>query len=355
MKKHDLFVYLLLLLSSVSYAQPALVPYRLNTKWGFADMTGKLVIPAKYDRVVKFQGPCTIVKQNGRSGLINSTGKVVLPLVYDNIMYTHWEQKLWFILITGEKQGLADQTGKLVLPVKYKEVVLEFDRGYAVTEDDTQVEIKPPVGTVQETTGSALQNGAGVGMPVSPAPGPHLVGSFTLNGKTGYLIQKGEGGYDSIPAMYEAIDVSNQYGDILWAKKDGLWGVIDKKNKIVFPFLYEEMGPGNVVYNLYAGKKNGKYGILKPNGEVLVPFEWDKIYFTDDFFWCIVNKDDKQGIIILDRSTPVFIPARYKTISDNHVLVVEYKGRQVRFFNVETEQEAGYVREDGMEYFKDAK
>ncbi|WP_343304279.1 WG repeat-containing protein [Chitinophaga niabensis] len=47
-KKHHLLACLLLLLTSAFYAQPALVPYRLNTKWGFADMTGKLVIPAKY-------------------------------------------------------------------------------------------------------------------------------------------------------------------------------------------------------------------------------------------------------------------------------------------------------------------
>jgi hypothetical protein len=113
------------------------------------------------------------------------------------------------------------------------------------------------------------------------------------------------------------------------------------------------MGSFSVTSNLYSGKKNGKCGILKPDGEVLVPFEWDDLSFANEGSWCRVYKNKKAGIFILDGSTPIFIPARYTKVLGNPAEVIEYNGRKLRFFDVETEKGYGYVGEDGTEYFKD--
>lgn len=190
-----------------------------------------------------------------------------------------------------------------------------------------------------------------IGMIEGP-PSNDFLQPFTLNNKKGYLIHGVK--HDSIPAIYDAFDDVNIYYNVMRAKKDGLWGVIGPKNNIIFPFLYEEMEfSASPKLNLYAGKKNGKVGVLKPNGDVLIPFEYDKLYFTNDDFWCISYKNEKEGIIILDGSTPIFIPARYKEVPGNPVTVLEHQGKKIRFFVVETEQGYGFVREDGMDYFKD--
>lgn len=354
MKKHCLFLCLLLLVISGAYAQPALIPYRLYTKWGYAGITGKLVIPAKYDRADNFEGQCAVVKLKGKYGLIDSTGKPVLPFIYDGIEPQKWKDKIYFILEAGKKSGLADQTGKLLLPAKYDELKLISEGPYAAAfSGSAYVKVKPD-GIVEKATAADWQKLESLGEKrISGAPHTDFGGPYTLNGKMGYLVRRLRPGYDSIPAIYDAISEINIYDNILWVKKDGLWGVIGPKNNSIFPLLYEESGSVSVKHNLYAGKKNGKYGILKPDGAVLVPFEWDDLYFTNDKFWCIVIKNKKEGVIILDGNAPVFIPARYKDVSANPVTVIEHEGRKIRLFGVETEHGYGYIGEDGMEYFKD--
>ncbi|WP_343304280.1 WG repeat-containing protein [Chitinophaga niabensis] len=356
MKQRYIFLCLLLLLASGVYAQPALIPYRLYTKWGFADMTGKLVIPAKYDQATEYHGNCAIAKLNGKYGLIDSTGKQVLPFIYSGIEHEKWNNKIWFTLEAGKKSGLADQTGKLLLPAKYDELRLISEGPYAAAfTGGTYVKVKPD-GTVEKAILADWQKLESLGeRKISVEPYTAFAGPYTLNGKKGYLVKRLRPGYDSIPAIYDATDEINVYDNIMWVKKDSLWGVIGPKNNIIFPLLYEELGSVSVKYNLYSGKKNGKFGILKPNGDVLVPFEWDRLYFPLDQFWCIATKGDKDGIIILDGNEPVFIPARYKDVSPYPVTVIEHEGRKIRFFAVETPKGYGYVREDGMEYFKDAK
>lgn len=346
----------LLLLTSGTYAQSPLFPYRLYTKWGYADMNGQLVIPAKYDWASRYEGNYAVVKLKGKKGLIDSAGKVVLPLTYDDIEPETWENKTWYTLKTGDKYGLANAAGKLVLPAKYSRLNFERNAPYAMAVAGNDIVKVTPDGAVQKGTIADWKqlNSMGEKM-VSGPPYTDLVQSFTLNGKKGYLVKRRRPGFDTIPAIYDDIDESNYYENVLRVKKDGRWAVIGPKNNIIFPFLYEEIGSASVDYNFYSGKKNGKYGILKANGEVLVPFEWDKLNFSNDGFWGRLYKNEKEGIFILDGNTPVFIQARYKNVLGNPVSIVEYQGRKYRFFDVETEQGYGYVREDGMEYFKDGK
>ncbi|SIO50052.1 WG repeat-containing protein [Chitinophaga niabensis] len=353
MKKHYLFL-CLLFLTSGAYSQ--LIPYRVHTKWGFADMTGKLVIPARYDNVWRFRGKSAVVKLNKKYGLIDSTGKLLLPVIYDDIDPRELKKKTWYILKTSSKYGLANTAGKLVLPVKYDELSFEMQNSYAMAVARTVFVKVTPDDVVQEGTKSDWQafEKMGISM-IGREPEKDFMMPYTLNNKKGYLVRGRGAKPDSIPAIYDEIDEINIYDNILRVKKDGLWGVIGPRNNIVFPFLYEEMGSASPGMNLYSGKKGGKSGILKPNGEVLVPFEYDRFYFSNDEFWCISYQNGRKGIIILDGNTPVFIPARYKNVSGNPVEIYEYQGRKVRFFEVETEQGYGYVREDGVDYFKDGK
>jgi len=57
-----------------------------NSKWGFIDKIGKLVIPLEYEYVdytyYKFSGGIACVKKDGRYGYIDKTGVVVIPIEY---------------------------------------------------------------------------------------------------------------------------------------------------------------------------------------------------------------------------------------------------------------------------------
>lgn len=348
MKKHLLSACFMLILAANGYAQNIRVPYRLYAKWGYADLSGKLVIPARYDNVFRFNEECAIVKLKGKYGVIDSAGKLLLPVIYDDIDSKKWKGKTWYIPRTGKQYGLANTAGKLIMPVKYDRIKYEKNGPYAVAITGKSLFMITPEGMVQK--GTQANDIKEEEQRISGEPRKDFFRPFSQNNKSGYLVNWGR---DTIPAIYDAIDEINIYDNVLRVKKDGFWGVIGPKNNIVFPFLYEEMGNASPAFNLYAGKKNGKYGILKPNGEVLVPFEWDRLSFANDGYWCMVNSNGKNGIIILDGSTPVLIPARYKSIPGNPAEVYQSEGRKVRFYAVETTQGYGYVREDGVEYFKD--
>ncbi|WP_173003204.1 WG repeat-containing protein [Chitinophaga sp. SYP-B3965] len=350
MKK--LFVFLLLLLTSAAYSQ--LMPYRLYTKWGYADMTGKLVIPAKFDQANTYDEKCALVMLKDKYGLIDSTGKLLLPL-NDEIEIYRWQERKWYILKTGGKYGLVNPEGKLILPVKYDEVIVGGQGPYAgAATGDTYVKVTKD-GKVQEATASDWKNLKKVTIgTVEGEPFNDFVEPFTLNNKKGYLIRGKGAGYDSIPAIYDAFDFFDGDYNVRMAKKDGLWGVIGPKNNIIFPFLYGVMGrSASPKFNLYTGMRYGKYGILKPNGDILIPFEWDRLSFANDDFWCMAYKNGKVGIIIFDASAPIFIAPKYKRVTSAPVKILEHQGKKIRFFYVGTEQGYGFVREDGVEYFKD--
>ncbi|MBQ7984927.1 MAG: WG repeat-containing protein, partial [Bacteroidales bacterium] len=78
-------------------------------KWGFADKTGKVIIPFVYDVVHDFKGGVAIVKQEGKYGIIDKTGKLVLPLEYRDIQRCH---ENFIVQKKNKSYGIIDKTGK---------------------------------------------------------------------------------------------------------------------------------------------------------------------------------------------------------------------------------------------------
>src|SRR5271154_4608433 len=47
-------------------------------KWGYADKSGKVVIPAQFDQAEEFSESLAQVKKDGKAFFVDATGKVVL-------------------------------------------------------------------------------------------------------------------------------------------------------------------------------------------------------------------------------------------------------------------------------------
>ncbi|GIW60909.1 MAG: hypothetical protein KatS3mg087_1975 [Patescibacteria group bacterium] len=77
MIKNLLLKLILILLTFQTHAQ-TLVPYNCGDKWGYADETGKLVLPCRYDAISRFINGRTVVEKNGKDMLIDAKGKVIL-------------------------------------------------------------------------------------------------------------------------------------------------------------------------------------------------------------------------------------------------------------------------------------
>ena len=106
-------------------------------KYGYADSTGRLVIPARYDDVESFANGLAEVnigakekvdggsKAGGKWGAIDRAGNVVIPLIYDEILSTNggaYRRKEWYKVRNGNRYGLYTNKGRLVIPLHWGEV-----------------------------------------------------------------------------------------------------------------------------------------------------------------------------------------------------------------------------------------
>ena len=88
-----------------------------NNKWGFADETGNLIIPFKYDLVDGFsEGLAAVIIREVGWGFIDKNDNVVVPMKYDLVF--HFVEGLAKAELNG-KTGFIDRTGQAVIPFKY--------------------------------------------------------------------------------------------------------------------------------------------------------------------------------------------------------------------------------------------
>ncbi len=95
-----------------------MVVVKKNNKTGFMNpVTGKVIVPLKYDEVKDFKEGLAVVKLDKKYGCINPSGKEVIPLIYDDA-YAFSEGLLK--VQVGDKYGYLDKTGKVVIPIQFK-------------------------------------------------------------------------------------------------------------------------------------------------------------------------------------------------------------------------------------------
>ncbi|MDI1243717.1 MAG: WG repeat-containing protein [bacterium] len=117
----------LVVLGSVALCQLApapisddlLIPFRKGAKWGFSDLSRKIVIPPTYDRTSFFSEGLARVKKGDKYGYIDRSGKIVV-------------QPTW--LLSGDfsdgramiyeksNYGFIDPAGKVIVTASFKEV-----------------------------------------------------------------------------------------------------------------------------------------------------------------------------------------------------------------------------------------
>lgn len=143
-----------------------------------------------------------------------------------------------------------------------------------------------------------------------------------------------------ISDAYEKIS-ENGYGlEVLFAKKNGKFGVIDYNETIIIPFKYDEIynqGP-----SLYRVRLGDNYGIINLKGEVMVPIIYK--YFKSEWGWGEFYRIQKDGIIsIIDSNNKLILSAKEKydnsfEINSNHTMkvqngeyygVIDSKGKEI--------------------------
>lgn len=99
-------------------------------RYGFADSTGRIAVPAVYERVMPFRQLLTPVLKNQKWGLIDTAGNLVASCayietgtVYEKDYYgrSTATDRYWKVRQAGG-WGVIDTQGREVLPCKYEEI-----------------------------------------------------------------------------------------------------------------------------------------------------------------------------------------------------------------------------------------
>lgn len=227
--------------------------------------------------------------KNQKTGIRTLAGKIITPGKYD------WLSPLFNKKINSEGLsffrlnglfGFVDRNGKEVIPARYKRA-FDFSDGWA----------KVVLGSGDELFIDKTGN------------------EYILN--TDY-------------------DTSAYYFSegLLPVKKNGKWGFINKKSKLVIPYQYNAVGyfKNGLAAVSFSGKGKyepditptnyeGKWGFIDASGKLVIPMNFDsRKDFQDDM--CVVGKYTEQGrkrmqFGVIDKSGSFIIPANYTELSSS--------------------------------------
>lgn len=105
--------------------------YTKSKKYGFIDLSGKLVVDTIYQAVSGFSNSLATARRKGFNGYIDKNGKEVLPMDGKYLLSPFIDG---IAIITDlKKWGAIDKTGKIVVPLEFSKIEF-FSEGYAVAK-----------------------------------------------------------------------------------------------------------------------------------------------------------------------------------------------------------------------------
>jgi len=124
--------------------------------------------------------------------------------------------------------------------------------------------------------------------------------------------RNGNPAYDEV---WEDVEVSVIYEDLVFAKANGKTGIINSvSGEVVVPLIYDEFEHYFPVHdNHLIVVKDGKYGCIDFSGNTVLALIYDKLRFNVEDIWdfCIA---DKWGLV--EPGDKIVIPAEYDDISE---------------------------------------
>lgn len=307
-----------------------------NKKWGFINSKMEIVINCQYDEVRPYKENMACVKKGGW-GAIDMHGNVKISTIHGKSQewfndgrcafntFPH-KYNYWSYYDKNGKQ-LRDVIPLIIDTCFFSEglVVVKKDDGQYYILDKELNDVAKEYGLKWTTYSEGL------------------IGYNSYSKGFGFLDNKGR---SAIRPYYDEISYFSE--GLCFVKRNGKWGVINKKGTVIIPFTYDSdyrdlhFSEGMAAVNL-----NGKWGYINKQGEIIVPiiyedcrpfkngfafvkysghwgyinqigksitlFIYDSVKYGGDYFSeeyaAVRTIDDKYGYI--DRSGRIIIPCIY--------------------------------------------
>ncbi len=315
--------------SSLNSISENLFTFQIGEKFGVVDISGKIIVPCKYDQIFKYNFNLARVQSGGRwtgkYGYIDIDGNEVINCKYedadefcDDLARVKINDKWGFIDKKGEEvippiyafvknfsEGLAgvtknDQYGfinkndELVIDYKFDSVE-DFKDGFSIVGmggtivDDAYVRGK--LGLI-DTKGNLLtkciynyinsfsDNVARVSIGGN---------EYGLGEKIGFIDKKGQ---EVIPCIYDSAD--NFVSGVSIVSINDSFNYIDTKQNILLNVNYEYAN--NFANNLALVSQDDKYGYINKNGDIVIELIYDDA-MNFNLGFAYVKVDEAWGMI----------------------------------------------------------
>ncbi len=190
-----------------------LIAVMVDKKMGFANISGKLIIDAKFDWVNDFSQGLAIVKFNGKFGVIDKKGNFVIQAKFEAIK--NFKENVAAVCL-NDKWGFVDKKGKIIIKAKYD---------FIDDKDDEMVMFGSKRGLCLLLSKENILGCFHEGLALA-----------RINKKYGF-IDKNENWV--IEAKYD--EVEDFYKGLAIAKLDKKSGLLDKNGRVIVDFLYEKI------------------------------------------------------------------------------------------------------------------
>lgn len=190
-----------------------LIAVMVDKKMGFANISGKLIIDAKFDWVDDFSQGLAIVKFNGKFGVIDKKGNFVIQAKFEAIK--NFKENVVAVCL-NDKWGFVDKKGKIIIKAKYD---------FIDDKDDEMVMFGSKRGLCLLLSKENILGCFHEGLALA-----------RINKKYGF-IDKNENWV--IEAKYD--EVEDFYKGLAVAKLDKKSGLLDKNGRVIVDFLYEKI------------------------------------------------------------------------------------------------------------------
>mgnify|MGYP001188615210 CR=1 FL=1 len=129
------------------------------------------------------------------------------------------------------------------------------------------------------------------------------------------------------PPVFEKMETLWR-ADTLIAIKDGIYGMIDRKGRVIFPFEYDQIHGSRHVGGAIIFKKDGLLGVIDLKGDTILPFEYTKISDEPGQYF-VTDRYGKKGIY--DFSGAAILPVEYDEMEDltytGQLVILRKKGK----------------------------
>ena len=275
--KHIIWT-ILLTLTLLNCKSQDLVPFRVDTLWGYKDKQGTVKIEPQFQYATKFIGDIAIVAKNEKLGAIDRDNNQIVPFRYEFLRPLDTAEFLFGYRAKyfGEHtMGVMTKDEKVKIRAEYS-FISKYRNTYTVIKNKDSIIGKSGVSDVRSVRSS--------------------YGLFDSNGKV------------LIPCKYDYI---NWVNDTLLDLTTGGLGINHALFNIKGEQLtgFEYMVFGKFKEGVAKARIGNKFGFIYPTGKVAIPIQFD---YCEDFSngYAIIKQQetwgaiDKNGKIVIEPKFP---------------------------------------------------